>query len=88
MTKSRFSEEIIVRILNEAATGRKVNDICKEYGISDITFYKWCSRYAGMTITELIRLKQLEKENIQLKKSLANTVLDKQILEDLLSKKL
>lgn len=88
MKKMRSSEEKIVKILNEAAAGRMIIDICKEYGISDVTFYKWLSRYGEMGGTELKRLKQLEKENIQLKKSLADTVLDKQILEDLLSKKL
>lgn len=88
MKKMRSAEEKIVRILNEAAAGRMIIDICKEYGISDVTFYNWLSRYGEMGGTELKRLKQLEKENIQLKKSLADTVLDKQILEDLLSKKL
>ena len=88
MAESRFSQEIIVRMLNQAATGRMVTDICREFEISETTFYEWCSKYAGMALTELIRLRQLESENMKLKKILADTILDKQILEDLLVKKL
>ena len=87
MKKSRFSEEKIVKILNEASAGRKVVDICREYGISDVTFYKWRSKYGGLGVSDLKRLKQLEIENQQLKKLLADTMLDKQILKDLLTKK-
>lgn len=81
MAESRFSQEIIVRILNQAAIGRRVTDICSEFEISETTFYEWCSKYVGI-------LRQLESENMKLKKTLADTILDKQILEDLLSKKL
>jgi putative transposase len=88
MAESCFSKEIIVRILNQAATGRRVTDICSEFEISETTFFEWCSKYVGMTLTELLRLRQLESENMKLKKTLADTILDKQILEDLLSKKL
>ncbi len=87
MKKSRFSEEKIVRILNEAAAGRKVVDICRENGISDVTFYKWRSKYGGLSVSDLKRLNQLEIENQQLKKLLADTMLDKQALQDLLTKK-
>jgi len=87
MKKSRFSEEKIVKILNEASAGRKVVDICREYGISDVTFYKWRSKYGGLGISDLKRLRQLEAENQQLKKLLADTMLDKQALQDLLTKK-
>ena len=88
MKKSCSSEEKIVRILNEATSGRKVVDVCREYGISDLTFYKWRSKYGGMSFSELNHLKQLEAENSELKKVLADTTLDKQILQDLLAKKL
>jgi putative transposase len=87
MKKSRFSEEKIVRILNDAAAGRKVVDICRENGISDVTFYKWRSKYGGLSVSDLKRLNQLEIENQQLKKLLADTMLDKQALQDLLTKK-
>jgi putative transposase len=87
MKKSRFSEEKIVRILNDAAAGRKVVDICRENGISDVTFYKWRSKYCGLSVSDLKRLNQLEIENQQLKKLLADTMLDKQALQDLLTKK-
>jgi putative transposase len=87
MKKSRFSEEKIVRILNDAAAGRKVVDICRENGISDVTLYKWRSKYGGLSVSDLKRLNQLEIENQQLKKLLADTMLDKQALQDLLTKK-
>ena len=87
MKKSRFSEEKIVRRLNDAAAGRKVVDICRENGISDVTFYKWRSKYGGLSVSDLKRLNQLEIENQQLKKLLADTMLDKQALQDLLTKK-
>jgi putative transposase len=87
MNKSHFSEEKIVRILNDAAAGRKVVDICRENGISDVTFYKWRSKYGGLSVSDLKRLNQLEIENQQLKKLLADTMLDKQALQDLLTKK-
>ena len=88
MVGPRFSQEIVARILNQAATGRRVTDICSKFEISEITFYEWCSKYADIILTELLRLRQLESENMKLKKTLADTILDKQILEDLLSKKL
>ena len=88
MAEPLFSKEIFVNILNQAATGRRVTDICSEFEISETTFYEWCSKYADMILDELIRLRQLESENMKLKKTLADTILDKQILESLLSKKL
>ena len=88
MAESHFSQEIIVRILNQAATGKKVTYICREFEISETTFYELCSKYVSITRTELIRLRQFETENMKLKKTLADSILDKQILEDLLSKKL
>ena len=87
MQKSRYTEEKIIRILKEAEAGKKIVDICREYGISDVTFYKWRSKYGGMDISDAKRLKQLEDENRRLKKLLADTMLDKQILQDIVEKK-
>ncbi len=88
MQKSRYTEEKIIKILKESETGKKVVDICREYGISDATFYKWRSKYGGMDVSDAKRLKQLEDENRRLKKLLADTMLDKQILQDIVEKKL
>ena len=88
MQKSRYTEEKIIKILRESEAGKKVVDICREYGISDVTFYKWRSKYGGMDVSDAKRLKQLEDENRRLKKLLADTMLDKQILQDIVEKKL
>jgi putative transposase len=88
MQKSRYTEEKIIKILRESESGKKVVDICREYGISDATFYKWRSKYGGMDVSDAKRLKQLEEENRRLKKLLADTMLDKHILQDIVEKKL
>jgi putative transposase len=88
MQKSRYTEEKIIKILRESESGKKVVDICREYGISDATFYKWRSKYGGMDVSDAKRLKQLEEENRRLKNMLADTMLDKQILQDIVEKKL
>ena len=88
MHKSRYSEEKIIRILKEAEAGKRVVDVCRDYGISDAIFYKWRSKYGGMDVSDAKRLKQLEDENRRLKKLLADTMLDKQVLQDIVEKKL
>ena len=88
MQKSRYTEEKIIKILREVDAGKRVVDACREYGISDVTFYKWRSKYGGMDVSDAKRLKQLEEENRRLKKLLADTMLDKQILQDIVEKKL
>jgi putative transposase len=85
--KKRFSEAQIIGILKEQESGGKVADICRRHGISDATFYSWKSKYGGMTVSEAQRLKLLEDENRRLKKLVADLMLDKDILQDTLSKK-
>jgi len=87
MKKSKFTESQIVKILNEKESGLTVSELCRKYGISDATYYNWKSRYSGMSVSELKRLKELEQENARLKKMYADLSLDHQIIKDLLSKK-
>jgi len=64
-----------------------VSELCRKHGISDATFYNWKAKYAGMSVAELRRLKELEAENSKLKRLLAEAELDKAALKDLLSRK-
>jgi putative transposase len=87
MKSSRFSQEQIIGILKQAETGVKVWDLCRHYGISDHTYYRWKSKYGGMEVSEARRLKALEEENRQLKQLLAEKELDLLGLRTALSKK-
>jgi len=86
--KKRFTEEQIAYALKRHETGTTAAEICREMGVSEASFYKWKAKYAGMGLTELRKLKAMEEENRQLKKLVADLSLDKQILQDVLSKKL
>ncbi len=87
MKRSRFSEEQIVKILQSAEAGLSVDEICRQQGISRGTFYRWRNRYGGMDASEAKRLKQLEDENGRLKRLVADLTLDKQMLQDVVSRK-
>jgi putative transposase len=87
MKKTRFTESQIVKALKEHEAGRKADDICRELGISSAAFYKWKSRYGGLDVNELRRLKELEEENFRLKRMYADLSLDHQILKEIISKK-
>ncbi len=86
MKRSRFSEEQIIGILKQAEAGIKVQDLCRQNGISDATFYKWRPKYGGLEVSEAKRLKQLEDENARLKKLVADLMLDNTMLRDVASK--
>jgi putative transposase len=86
MKKSKFTEQQIVFALHQAETGVKVEEVCRKMGISEATFYNWKKKYGGLGVSELRRLKMLEKENIKLKQILADLSLDKQMLQDVLKK--
>lgn len=86
MKRSRFSEEQIIGILKEHQAGATAAGLCRKYGISDATFYKWRSKYGGMEVSEARRLKALEAENAKLKKMLAEQMLDVATLKEMLGK--
>jgi putative transposase len=88
MKKTRFSETKIVSILKKQEAGIPPADICREYGISQATFYNWKAKYGGMSVRELKRLKELEAENAKLKKMYAETSMENYALKDLIEKKL
>lgn len=81
--KTKYSEEKIVQILNEVIAGAKVLDVCRKYEISDATYYNWKSKYGGMQISDVKRLKELESENQKLKRLVADQALDILALNDL-----
>ena len=87
MKTSKFTETQIVAILKESENGLAVADICRTHGISQATFYKWRSKYGGIDASLMKRLKELEAENVRLKKMYTDSELDKQILRESLTKK-
>lgn len=88
MKKSKYTEEQIAFALRQAESGTAVGEVCRKMGISEATFYNWKKKYGGLGVTELRRLKQLEEENARLKRMVADLSLDKQMLQEVIQKKL
>jgi len=86
MVRRRYTEEQIIAVLREGEAGAKVTDLCRKYGMSDATYYNWKAKYAGLSISELRRLKALEEENRRLKQIVGEQALDIRALKELLSK--
>ena len=86
MRRSKFSEEQIIGILKEHEAGLSATELCRKYGVSDATFYKWRSRFGGMEVSDARKLKALEDENRRLKKLLAESMLDVSTLREMLTK--
>ena len=74
MKKSRFTEAQIIRILKEVEDGRMVKEVCREYGMSDATYYNWKAKYGGMEASDIKRLKDLAQENVQQDPASANAL--------------
>ena len=87
MRKSRFSESQIMGMLAEGEAGLPVGEICRKHGISSATHYQWKSKYAGMSVPELKRVKELEAENARLKRLYADLALENAAIKDVLSRK-
>ena len=88
MKKSRYTEEQIAYVLRQAESGTPVPEVCRGLGISEATFYVWKKKYASLGVSELRKLKQLEDENARLKRLVADLTLDKNILQEVIRKKL
>ena len=86
MRKGKYSAEQVIAILREQEAGRPTAKVCREHGVSYATFYKWKSKFGGMQVSDAKRLKALDEENRRLKKRLAEEVMDKATLKEMLTK--
>jgi putative transposase len=88
MKRSKFSEQQIAFILRQAEEGTSVEEVCRKAGVSVQTYYRWRKKYGGLMPSEMKRLKQLEEENGRLKRIVADLSLDKEMLQDVIRRKL
>ena len=88
MKTSRFSEHQIAFVLRQAEEGTAVTEVCRKAGISEATYYVWRKKFGGLMPSEMKRLKQLEEENGKLKRIVADLALDKEMLQDVIKRKL
>jgi putative transposase len=88
MRKSRFTDPQILAILGEGEAGMPVAEVCRKHGISTACYYQWKSKFAGMSVNELKRVKELEAENAKLKRMYADLALENTAIKDVLSRKL
>lgn len=87
MKGKRFSEEQIIGVLKEAEAGVKTSELCRRHGVTEQTYYRWKSRYGGLEVSEMRRLRQLEEENRKLEHVVAELMLDNRALKEVLAKK-
>jgi putative transposase len=88
MKGKRYSEEQIFRILKEGESGAKVGELCRNYGISENTYYRWKSKYSGLELSDLKRMKEIEAENSRLKRIVADQALQIDAMKEVLQRKL
>jgi putative transposase len=88
MKRSRFTESQIAFVLRQAEEGTAIAEVCRKAGISEATFYNWRHKYGGLLPSEMKRLKQLEEENGRLKRIVADLSLDKEMLQDVIRRKI
>ena len=88
MKTSKFTEEQVAYALRLSESGTPVSDVCRQMGISEATFYVWRKKYADLGVAELRQLRQLTEENARLKRIVADLTLDKQILQEVIKKKI
>lgn len=88
MKRSKFTEAQIALILRQAEEGAAIGEVCRKAGISEATFYNWRRRYGGLLPSEMRRLRQLEEENGRLKRIVADLSLDKEMLQDVIRRKI
>ena len=87
MKRARFSEEQIIGILKAAEAAGSIREVCREHNVTEQTFYRWRRKYGGMEVSEAKKLRELERENSELKRMVAEQALDIRMLKDLNSKK-
>ena len=87
MKRSRFTESQIVAVLKEGESGCPVSELCRKHGVSNATYYQWKSKYAGVQVSELTRLRELEAENAKLKRMYADLALENAAIKDVLNRK-
>ncbi len=87
MKKAHFTGSQILAILKQAENGAPIPELCREYGMGNSTFYKWCAKYGGMDASLMTRMKELEDENRRLKKMYAEERLKSEVIQEAMAKK-
>lgn len=87
MRKSRFTEEQKIAVVQQAAAGGKITELCRKHGITETTFYRWRAKYDGLQVSDAKRFRALEEENRRLKKLVADLALDNAMLKDVVGRK-
>jgi putative transposase len=85
--KKHYTEEQVFRILKEGESGAQVTDLCRKYGVSEATFFRWKSKYSGMELSDLKKMKSMEAENTQLKRIVADQALQINAMKEVLQRK-